>query len=186
MVTVSLASGSGTLQGTKSVTVVDGVATFAGLSDTKAETISLKFSTTSLTAGPSNNITVSPAAPYQLLIHTQPSSSATAGQAFATQPQVFEVDQYGNLETNDSTTAIMASLASGNGPLQGTTISTVSGGVATFAGLADNRAGTIALNFSAPASRRAIQQCVHHSGGCRRPGHPDAPLHSGDGGQLAH
>ena len=148
MVTVSLASGSGTLQGTKTVSVVDGVATFAGLSDTKAETISLKFSTTSLTGGPSTNITVSPAAPYQLLIHTQPSSSATAGQAFATQPQIFEVDQYGNLETTDNFTAITAALASGNGPLQGTSISTVSGGVATFAGLADNRAGTISLNFS--------------------------------------
>ena len=98
MVTVSLASGIGTLQGTKSVTVVHGVATFTGLSDTKAETISLKFSGDGLTAGPSNNITVSPAAAYQLLIHTQPSSAATAGQAFATQPAVYEVDQYGNLE----------------------------------------------------------------------------------------
>ena len=181
LVTVSLASGSGTLQGTKSVTVVDGVATFAGLSDTKAETISLKFSTTSLTAGPSSNITVSPAAPYQLLIHTQPSSSATAGQAFATQPQVFEVDQYGNLETTDNSTAITAALASGNGPLQGTSISTLSAGVATFAGLADNRAGTIASSTSrARLQRRAIQQCVRHSSGCRRPGHPDAPLYSGD------
>ena len=151
MVTVSLASGSGTFQGTKSVTVVGGVATFAGLSDTKAETISLKFSTTSLTAGPSNNITVSPAAPFQLLIHTQPSSSAIAGQAFATQPQIYEVDQYGNLETTDNTTAITASLASGTGPLLGTTISTVSGGVATFAGLADNKAGIISLNFSGAA-----------------------------------
>ncbi len=148
MVTVSLASGNGTLQGTKSVTVVHGVATFAGLSDTKAETISLKFSGDGLTAGPSNNITVSPAAPYQLLIHTQPSSAATAGQAFATQPAVYEVDQYGNLEANDSSTPITASLASGNGPLVGTTTANVSGGVATFVGLADNRAGMISLNFS--------------------------------------
>ena len=86
MVTVSLASGTGTLQGTKSVTVVNGVATFAGLFDNTAETISLKFSGDGLTAGPSSNITVSPAAPYQLLIHTQPSSAATAGQPFPTQP----------------------------------------------------------------------------------------------------
>ncbi len=148
MVTVSFASGSGTLQGTKSVTVVHGVATFAGLSDTKAETISLKFSANGLTAGPSNNIVVSPAAAYQLLIHTQPSSAATAGQAFATQPSVYEVDQYGNIETSDSSTPITASLASGNGPLAGTTTANVSGGVATFVGLADNRAGMISLNFS--------------------------------------
>ena len=184
MVTVSLASGSGTLQGTKSVTVVNGVATFAGLSDLKAETISLKFSTVSLTAGPSNNITVSPAAPYQLLIHTQPSSSATAGQALATQPQVFEVDQFGNLETTDSTTAITASLASGNGPLQGTSISTVQAASPpspawSITGREPSRSTSSRLD------RRAFQQCVHHSGGCRRPGHPDAPVHSGDGGVSA-
>ena len=70
------------------MTVEDGVATFANLSDNTAETISLKFSADGLTAGPSNNITVSPAAPFRLAIHTQPSSSATAGQPFATQPVI--------------------------------------------------------------------------------------------------
>jgi hypothetical protein len=150
VVTVSLASGNGTLQGTKSVTVINGMATFAGLSDTKAENISLKFFGDGLTAGPSTNIIVSPAETYQLLIHTQPSSAATAGQPFPTQPAIDEVDQYGNLETGDSSTPITASLASGNGPLQGTKTVIASGGVATFLDLADNRAGTaaISLNFS--------------------------------------
>ena len=148
VVTVSLASGSGTLQGTKSVTVKNGVATFTDLSDTKAETISLKFAGDGLTAGPTSNIIISPAAAYQLLIHTQPPASATAGQAFSTQPVIYEVDQYGNLETLDSSTAITATLASGNGPLVGTTTINVSGGVATFIGLADNRAGVISLSFS--------------------------------------
>ena len=147
-VTVSLASGTGTLQGTKSLTVHDGVASFTDLADTKAEIISLKFSDGGLTAGPSNNITVSPAAPYQLLLHTQPSTAAAAGQAFATQPVVYEVDQYGSLESGDSSTAFTVSLASGNGPLLGTTTVTGSGGVATFVGLADDRAGTISLNFA--------------------------------------
>ena len=62
---------------------------------------------------------------------------------------IYEVDQYGNLETGDSSTPITASLASGNGPLLGNTPVTVSGGVASFVGLTDNRAGIISLNFSA-------------------------------------
>ena len=148
VVTVSLASGTGTLQGTKQVTVIGGVATFAGLADNVAGIISLQFAGDSLTVGPSNNITVSPAAPFQLVIQTQPSSAAIAGQHFATQPVVDELDQFGNLETGDNTTGITASLASGNGTLRGTTTAILSGGVASFAGLADNTAGIISLNFA--------------------------------------
>ena len=75
---------------------------------------------------------MTPAAASQLVIQTQPSATATAGQAFATQPVVEEVDQYGNLETGDNATVVTAALFSGAGPLQGTTTATVSGGVATF------------------------------------------------------
>ena len=148
VVTVSLASGTGSLQGTKSVTVVNGVATFVGLSDEKAETITLEFSGDGLTAGPSSGITISPAAPYQLRIQTQPSPMATAGQPFAAQPVIYEVDQYGNIETGDNSTTITATLASGNGPLLGTTMVTLAEGVATFVGLADNKAGVISLSFA--------------------------------------
>ena len=148
VVTVSLASGNGTLQGTKQVTVSGGVATFAGLSDNTAGVISLSFAGDGLTAGPSSNITVGPAAPFQLVIHTQPSPSATAGQPLATGPVVYEEDQYGNLETGDDSTVITASLGSGNGPLRGTANATLSGGVATFGGLFDDVAGIISLNFA--------------------------------------
>ena len=55
------------------------------------------------------------------MIHTPPSSTATAGQVFGTQPVVYEEDQYGNLEAGDSTTVVSASLSSGTGPLQGST-----------------------------------------------------------------
>ena len=58
------------------------------------------------------------------------------------------MDQYGNIETGDNSTTITASLASGNGPLLGTTTVTLSDGVATFVGLADNKAGIISLNFA--------------------------------------
>jgi sugar lactone lactonase YvrE len=147
VVTVSLASGTGTLQGTKSVKVEGGVATFGDISDTKAGTISLQFSAAGATAGPSTSITISPGPAYQLLIHTQPSQAATAGQPFAIQPIVYEVDRYGNLETADNSTAITVSLAIGNGALIGMTTATTSAGVAAFAGLGDNRPGIISLQF---------------------------------------
>jgi predicted outer membrane repeat protein len=84
----------------------------------------------------------------QLVIQTEPSSSATAGQPFATQPVLYLEDQYGNLETDDNTTQVTASLREGTGPLLGTTTVTVSGGIATFTNLADNKAGNIALVFT--------------------------------------
>ena len=129
-------------------TAVGGIVTFTNLVDNTAETISLQFSGDGLNSGPSTNIVVSPAAAFRLVIHTQPSGTATAGQPFATQPVVYEVDQFGNLETGDNSTSLIASLATGNGPLQGTTSITLSGGIGTYANLANNSAGTMSLVFS--------------------------------------
>ncbi|MFI5456840.1 MAG: hypothetical protein ACHRXM_15455 [Isosphaerales bacterium] len=147
VVTASLQSGAGPIQGMTTVTVSGGVATFTTLADDTAETISLTFTGGGLTAGPSSSITVSPATASQFVVHTQPSSTSAAGQAFATQPVIDEEDQFGNLETGDNSTVVTASLGSGTGPLQGTTTVTVSGGVARFTNLADNRAETFSLNF---------------------------------------
>src|SRR5262249_58040352 len=51
----------------------------------------------------SNDVVVSPAAPAQLVVTTQPSATATAGAPFATQPVVKEEDAFGNVITTDST-----------------------------------------------------------------------------------
>jgi hypothetical protein len=91
---------------------------------------------------------VTPAAAGQLVIARQPSATATAGQPFATQPVVYEEDAYGNVETGDNSTVVTAALDSGVGPLQGTTVVTVAGGVATFTNLADNKAETLTLQFT--------------------------------------
>ena len=131
------------------MTVSGGIATFTDLSDDTAETISLQFTSSPvLTAATSNNIVVSPAAASQLVIHTQPSATATAGAAFGTQPVVYVEDQYGNLETGDNTTQVTAALDTGSGPLLGTTTVTASGGIATFTDLADDTAETISLQFT--------------------------------------
>ena len=101
-------------------TVSGGVATFTGLADDAAGTITLQFTGAGLTSIPSVPIVISPAAASKLVIQTQPSAAATAGQAFATQPVIDEEDQFGNVETGDNSTIVTASLASGAGPLHGT------------------------------------------------------------------
>ncbi len=87
----------------------------------------------------------------QLVIHTQPSATATAGQVFPTQPVIYVEDQNGNLDTSDNTTQVTATLRVGTGPLLGTTTVTVSEGIATFPNLSDDKAETIILLFTAPA-----------------------------------
>src|SRR5262249_8317101 len=73
------------------VTLASGVASFSGLSYNVAEAMNLGFSTNagSFTAA-SNDVVVSPAAPAQLVVTTQPSATATAGVSFGTQPVVKE------------------------------------------------------------------------------------------------
>jgi hypothetical protein len=148
MVTASLDSGNGPIQGTTTATLTGGVATFSNLADDAAETITLGFSAGGLSVGPSSDITISPGPAHSLMIHTQPSPAATAGVAFVTQPVIYEVDEFGNLETADSKNVITASLGSGGGPLKGTAAATLKNGVATFGNLADDLAETIALDFS--------------------------------------
>jgi hypothetical protein len=148
LVTASLASGAGPLRGTTVLPLSGGIASFTDLADNLAETISLEFTAGTMATPASLPIAVSPAAASKLVISRPPSTTATAGKPFATQPVVFEEDQFGNIETGDSSTQVTASLATGAGPLGGTTMETLSGGVATFAGLEDNKAGTIAIGFA--------------------------------------
>ena len=105
-------TGTATLQGTLTVTLSSGVATFSNLSYDKAETMNIAFSTNagSFTAA-SSSVVVSPAAASQLVISQQPLLTATAGMAFSTQPIVTEEDQYGNAITSDSTHTVTAARA---------------------------------------------------------------------------
>src|SRR5262249_18803179 len=140
--------------------VLSGTTTIAG---SFAFTVTATDSSTG--AGPySSNqnytLTVNPAAPSQLVIHTQPSSTATAGQTVATQPVIYVEDSFGNLETNDTTTQVRPSLHSGSGPLQGTTTVTISGGIATFTDLAANKAETISLDFISGSLTNATSAAV--------------------------
>ena len=143
------------------VTVTGGIATFTNLADNKAETITLQFTSDPvLTPASSSSIVVSPAAPYRLVIYTQPSKTATAGAPFSTQPVVYVEDQYGNLETGDDTTEVTASPRIGNGPLLGGNRVMVTGGIATFGDLHDDKAETIALLFTGQGLIKAQSSAI--------------------------
>ena len=90
----------------------------------------------------------------------QPSATALVQQAFSTQPVVYEEDAYGNLENADSSKVVTAAIESGAGSLLGTTSVTVSGGVATFTGLADNTAESITLLFTSGSLTPAVSGTV--------------------------
>jgi hypothetical protein len=97
-----------------------------------ATNITIQFSGGSLASATSSNVTVSPAAANRLVVLRQPPSSATAGAAFATQPQVRIEDQFGNLRTSDNSTVVSVARNLGSGSLQGPTNVTASGGVVSF------------------------------------------------------
>ena len=96
-VTASFTSGGGSLTNpTKAA--ASGVATFSGLAlNALAGTYTLTFSDGGLTTAVSNTITVSTGAATQLVITTQPSSTANSGAALGTQPVVKVEDSGGNV-----------------------------------------------------------------------------------------
>ncbi len=162
--TVTLTLSGATFEGgsnSLAASVSEGVATFSGLKIDLAGSDSLSASDGTLApSGASHSFTISPAAAARLVFHTQPSSTGTAGQEFTTQPQVYELDQFGNLETLDSSTVVTASAGNGKGPLQGIAGVTVSGGIATFTNLGENTAGTISLTVNSGTLVPAVSNAI--------------------------
>ncbi|MBW3583706.1 MAG: hypothetical protein KY455_11460 [Euryarchaeota archaeon] len=153
---VTLAIGTdpngGTLSGTKTVAAVSGVATFSGLSiGTAGNGYTLTASAPGLSGTTSNafNVTSSVGPATKLGIQTQPSSTATAGTAFAQQPAILVQDADGNTVTTDSSTQVTAAIKNGSGTLLGTTTATAVNGVATFTDLKTNTASTITIESTA-------------------------------------
>ena len=144
----------GVLDGTYPLNATAGVAAFTDLSITNTGVYTITASGLpavvwgGLTTATSSTITITSAKPDHLFIETPPSSVATVGLPFATQPVIWVEDAYDTLVTADNTTQITAGLGSGSGPLQGNTVVTVSGGIGTFTDLADTRAETITLLFT--------------------------------------
>ena len=130
-----------TLGGTLTVTASSGVATFIGLSLDSAGTgytIQIKGSSMATT---SSAMSVSPAAASQVVVTSQPTATATAGTTFGLTATA--EDGYGNIETgfNGSLTVALGADPTG-GQLQGPLTVQANSGVAVFAGLSLDQAGT--------------------------------------------
>ncbi len=140
LVTLSIASGSGSLIGTATANAVLGIATFSGLAIHVADAYTLSADDGSLTSATSASFTISPAAASKLIITQQPPTTTVAGQTIS--DIIVEVrDQYDNLVTTDSSNVTIA-LNTGTGTLSGTKTVAASGGIATFTGLSMTTAGS--------------------------------------------
>uniref|UniRef100_UPI0023ECB8DC beta strand repeat-containing protein n=1 Tax=Daejeonella sp. H1SJ63 TaxID=3034145 RepID=UPI0023ECB8DC len=146
-VSVAIKTGTGgTLGGTTSVTAVAGTATFTNLTlaGTVGENYTLEFSSGSLVAVVSTNVTVSAGTPTQLVITTQPVGGAS-GAVLSTQPVIAIRDAQGNL--TGSTASVSVAIKTGTGgTLGGTTSVTAVAGTATFTNL--TLAGTVGENYT--------------------------------------
>jgi streptogramin lyase len=143
-VSVALAANpiGASLGGTLSVAAVDGVATFSGLTLTKAALgYTLDVSSSGLSSATSSAITVTPAAATQLVITEQPPGSVAVSTGFGLIAAI--EDAYGNVETSFSGTVKVALDNNPGGAKLGGTLSVkASSGVATFSGLTLNKQGT--------------------------------------------
>ncbi|HYL22042.1 MAG TPA: carboxypeptidase regulatory-like domain-containing protein, partial [Gemmatimonadales bacterium] len=154
-VTVSIANnaGGGTLSGTVTVTAVNGVASFSTLSiDKVGSGYTLTASATGLTTT-SGTFAITPAAAKQLAFTVQPTTTP-AGVTISPAVQVTARDSFGNAATSFTGGVTLALGANpGSGTLSGTLTRNAGAGVATFADLTIDKAGTgYTLTAAAPAA----------------------------------
>ena len=145
-VTLTVASGPGTLTGTLTVVASSGVATFSNVKFDTAGSYTLTASDGAVSGATSSSFTVSPAATSKLVYGQQP-SNATAGVADSPSITVDVEDPFGNIVTTDSSNVTL-SVASGPGSTSGTLTVAASGGVATFSNVKLNTAGSYTLTAS--------------------------------------
>jgi streptogramin lyase len=142
-VTVALANnpGGATLGGTLSVTASGGVATFSGLSLTRAAVgYTLQVSASGVDNAITNAVTVTPALATQLVITQEPPATVKVSSPFSMQASI--EDQYGNVVTNASTVSVAFASNPTGATLGGTLSVTASGGVASFTNLTINKTGS--------------------------------------------
>jgi hypothetical protein len=155
-VTATRTVGTGALQGTVTVNVVNGVATFSNLSYNTAETITITFSSTpALATAVTGNIVVQPGAPSTVAFVVPP-SNATAGVAIAPTVTAEVRDAFANVITTAGI-PITVAINTGSGVLSGTlTQNTVASGLATFGNLSIDLSGPKTLIASSGTYTSAI------------------------------
>lgn len=146
-VTLAIKAGTGAsgaaLVGTATVTAINGVATFSGLSINRPGSgYVLTASSGDLTLADSGAFTVA-VVPTHLVFNQQP-AGASPSVPFTTQPVVTAMDEFGNPApafTGAITLQIKPGTGTAGAALTGNFIKTPVNGVATFSGLAINKAG---------------------------------------------
>ena len=116
----------------------------------------------------------------------QPSSTATAGQPFATQPQVAVEDSNNNVVTGDASVVTLskasASPGTGNLSCTGGDSSTAVAGIATFVGCLFDAAGTYVINAADGTLAPAVSNPVDVSAAPPAPTATPVPGGGGGGG----
>lgn len=147
-ITAARNTGTGSLLGTTTLAVTDGVATFSGLNYEVAEDIDINFSADGFTTVTSDTITVNPAAADSLIFTVQPSNSSKTS-AISPPVEVQIVDNFGNYVAQ-SGTQVTLSIASGTGTINSGDQATTDGnGTAVFSNLKFNQTGTKTITASA-------------------------------------
>ena len=133
--------GGGTLGGTITVPVTNGLAVFSGLTLDKAGSgYTLQATANELSMVTTSAFDVTPAPPTQLVVISQPPGTVNAGSGFGF--TVAAEDPYGNVDPSFSgvVTVLLADNPGGS-VLAGPTTVAANNGVASFSGLTLNRPG---------------------------------------------
>lgn len=140
-IALTIASGTGTLNGTTSVAATAGVSTFSTLSINQADSFTLDADSTGLTTGTSGSFTITPDADAAVVFVQQPTNvqvSAVITPAITVQFQ----DQFGNNTTSTAQVTLTISNNPGSANLGGTTMVAAVAGLATFNNITLDAAGT--------------------------------------------
>ena len=159
----------GAITAGSTATISSGVATFSTLTMTgvAGNSYSLQFSNGTLSVN-SSTFTMTFGNATQLVITTEPSSTANSGAALSTQPVVKVEDSAGNVVTSVNSGTAGATISGAGGSIAaGGTSGTFSNGVATFSGLALNGAnGTVyTLTFTGGGFSSAVSSNITMSTG---------------------
>tara|TARA_R110000868_G_scaffold304437_11_gene565161 strand:- start:3608 stop:8617 length:5010 start_codon:yes stop_codon:yes gene_type:complete len=141
-ITANRTSGTGALQGTKTVTVVNGVATFTNLSHNVANDIDISFSASGFSDIISNTLTINHAPAEGLEFTTQPSNGNRNAAVPTIEVQV--IDAFSNPVDTVGLTVDLT-INSGTGNISNGSISTNSSGIASYTTVQFNQVGLKSL-----------------------------------------
>jgi subtilase family serine protease len=154
-VTLALTTANGaTLGGTKTLSAVNGVAAFTGLSIDKVGSYTLSATDGALTSAVSNSIAISHGAAAKLAFTTQPPASIAAGASFGVGVTV--QDAAGNTVTGNGSAISLALTVPAGATLGGLTVGAAVNGTVTINGLSVDKAGSYTLTATDAALTPAV------------------------------